>query len=120
MAKGANYNCKLVETLQDHSCRISCDQGGEWSRLPRAFSDVRTVNHSIEWVTYDGQTTSLGECFNGHLKGLGRKLNLFKGNGMDSDFNDRWHELAFRSTIGMQRADLPSGGLSFRLSQSAC
>ena len=83
-SKKATYNAKIAQTMMEASCRISCDQGGEWARLPRTYADVKTVNHSIEWVTPDGVTTNLGEASNGLLKNLGSTLKIWKGGCKDS------------------------------------
>ena len=80
LSKGATYCKNVLQTLQDPNCHLTCDQGSEWARTPRVFASVRTVNHSIEWVTPQGVSTNLGECMNGQLKTLGTYLNLFKGN----------------------------------------
>ena len=76
-SKQAAYTCRISQTVADASRRMLTDQGGEWSRMPRVFARVRTVNHSLEWCAADGTTTNLGECHNGIAKSLGSQLGLF-------------------------------------------
>ena len=102
-SKKATYNGRVALSLMDPSCRISCDQGGEWARLPSLYADVKTVNHSLEWVPADGTCTNLGEAHNGILKCLGAKLSIWKGGVPDAELNDRWQELAWRVNEGFHR-----------------
>ena len=57
VSKKATYNGRVAQTMMEASCRIACDEGGEWARLPSLFAGVKTVNHKLEWVAADGTPT---------------------------------------------------------------
>jgi hypothetical protein len=92
-SKQSDYNLKILKTMLDRTCRMTVDQGGEWARLPRAFADCKTVNHSIKWATPDGISTNLGEAYSGILKELRTTLCIWKGSVPEKELNDRWQEL---------------------------
>ena len=69
------------------------------------YADVKTVNHSLEWVTADGVSTNLGEAYNGILKTLGSRLNIWKGGVQDEELAERWQELAWRVSAGFHRQE---------------
>ena len=81
--------------MMEPSCRIDCDQGCELARLPSMFSDVKTVNHSLEWLAADCTSTNLGEAHNGILKNLGAKWFIWMGGVPDDELNDSWQELVW-------------------------
>jgi len=78
VSKKATYNTRVAQTVMEATCRMFCDDGGEWARLPKFFADVQTVNHNLEWVSPDGICTNLSESFNGILMNLGSKLKIWK------------------------------------------
>ena len=108
-SKNAMYNADILGTIASHSCRVTCDQGSEFSRLPRRYASVQTVNHSVEWVTADGISSNLGEAYNGILKTLGTTLQLFRGNVALEDMIKRWQELAWRVNEGIHERETPLG-----------
>jgi hypothetical protein len=85
------------------------DQGDKFAHLPKYFASCKTVNHSIEWVSGEGVTTSLGKAHNGILKATGRKLNVFKGNVPKAELDERWQELAWRVNFGFHKDSAITG-----------
>ena len=109
LSKQATYNANVATTLMNPNCRVTTDQGGEWARMKYRYADAQSVNHSIEWITADGITTNLGECYNGILKTLGTSLCIWAGSSAASDLDSRWQELTWRINTDIHRRDVEAG-----------